>query len=56
MFSMTPASLNRFILQHSIDNKFGHTQKPKVEDISALLSSHKTILMHLDVIKEYINC
>jgi len=26
---LTPASLNRFILQHSIDNKFGHTQKPE---------------------------
>merc|ERR1719309_1085605 len=26
---LTPATLNRLILKYSIDNKFGHTQKPE---------------------------
>ncbi|XP_023323322.1 uncharacterized protein LOC111697529 [Eurytemora carolleeae] len=26
---LTPATLNRTILQYSVDNKFGHTQKPE---------------------------
>jgi len=26
---LTPATLNRLVLQYSIDNKFGHTQKPE---------------------------
>merc|ERR1711915_42264 len=28
-FGLTPATLNRLIIQYSIDNKFGHTQKPE---------------------------
>ena len=30
MFRMMPATLNKFILEHSIANKNGHTQKPEV--------------------------
>jgi len=29
MFGLLPATLNRLILQHSVDNKFAHTQKPE---------------------------
>lgn len=29
MFGLIPATLNRLIIQYSIDNKFGHTQKPE---------------------------
>jgi len=28
-FGLAPATLNRLVLQFSIDNKFGHTQKPE---------------------------
>merc|ERR1711936_1089287 len=28
-YGLTPATLNRLILQYSFDNKFGHTQKPE---------------------------
>merc|ERR1712233_117402 len=31
-YGLTPATLNRMVLQHSLDNKFGHTQKPTDED------------------------
>merc|ERR1712110_2776 len=31
-FGLTPATLNRLVLQFSLDNKFGHTQKPTDED------------------------
>jgi len=31
-YGLTPATLNRLVLQFSLDNKFGHTQKPTDED------------------------
>merc|ERR1712117_939409 len=44
-YGLTPATLNRLVLQFSVDNKFGHTQKPTDEDGGNFHADHH--LLHV---------
>merc|ERR1712209_130107 len=44
-YGLTPATLNRLVLQFSMDNKFGHTQKPTDEDGGNFHADHH--LLHV---------
>merc|ERR1712037_297203 len=48
LFGLTPASLNRLILQYSLDNKFGHTQWLKDDQGQNFHANH-----HLIHVKNY---
>ena len=45
VWGLTPATLNRLVLQFSVDNKFGHTQKPTDHDGGNFHADHH--LLHV---------